>query len=44
VPEKVLIAARPGRRALRRFRSNLEWMQAAAFLLLALYLGALVLV
>lgn len=44
VTEKVLIATRPGRRALQRFRSTLEWMQTAALLLLALYLGALLLV
>jgi hypothetical protein len=44
VTEKVLIATRPGRRALQHFRSTLEWMQTAAVLLLALYLGALLLV
>jgi hypothetical protein len=43
VAEKVLIAARPGRRALRRFRSTLEWMQMGALVLLVLYLSALLL-
>ena len=44
VTGKVLVATRPGRRALRRFRHTLEWMQTAALLALVLYLGALVLI
>jgi hypothetical protein len=42
--EKVLLAARPGKRALRRFRETFELMQAAALLLLILCLGASLLV
>jgi hypothetical protein len=44
VTDRVLVASRPDRRALRRFRYSLEWMQTAAILLLVLYLGTLVLV
>jgi hypothetical protein len=44
VTDRVLGVTQPGRQALRRFRHSLEWLQTAALLLLALYLGVLVLV
>jgi hypothetical protein len=44
VTDKVVSSSQPGRRALERFRHTLEWMQAAAVLVLAFYLGALLLV